>query len=176
MDTIALIDQHELGLYDPADKDPSYIRYAVRGVIMDGDGRVALVHFPSIRSYKLPGGPMSDGEDVRPALQREVREEIGYNIANIRGIGITEENRNFSGMHQTSYCFIADANGYVGRSLTEDQATQNMELVWVGSLNAAISAIDGASEVDEDGSEIGLCMMKSRDIAILRAAKTQLGK
>ena len=74
-------------------------------------------------------------------------------------------------MHQTSYCFTAKATDFVGANLTPKEAEQGMNLQWANSFDEAIAWIEGASQLDEDGSEAGLEMMKLREVAILRQAQ-----
>jgi 8-oxo-dGTP diphosphatase len=168
---ITTLDQHELGLTDPADSDINRTRFAARAVLHNDKGQVAIMHFTKNGSYKLPGGGIDKGESIEAALRREIREETGYEITNVLELGIVEEDRYIYGMHQTSYCFTATIGKFVGTELTEKEAAQGMELVWFDSIDEAIVAIESASGVDEDDSPIGLEMMKRRDVAILNEAK-----
>ena len=172
MNTIISLDQHELGLHDPADTDISWTRKAARAVLHNSDKQVAIMHFTTNGSYKLPGGGMEGDEDATVALKREVQEEAGYTISDIAELGIVEEDRYVDGMHQISYCFTANTIDFVGTALTEKEANAGMELVWFDSIDKAVEAIESGHTTDEDGSAIGLEMMKRRDIAILRAAQS----
>lgn len=171
MQTIISLDQHELGIQNAADQDISWTRQAARAVLSNNKGQVAIMHFTTNGSYKLPGGGMEGDEVAEIALKREVQEEAGYTITNIAELGIVEEDRYFDGMHQISYCFTASAVDFVGTALTEKEATAGMELVWFNSIDEAVKAIESGHSTDEDGSSIGLEMMKLRDTAILRTAQ-----
>jgi 8-oxo-dGTP diphosphatase len=50
---------------------------AAGGVVVDGHGRVALVHRPRHKDWSLPKGKLDDGESFEAAALREVREECG---------------------------------------------------------------------------------------------------
>ncbi len=173
MPLITSIDQHEIGITTDNDKDTTYIRRAARAVLTSEQGHVAVMYFTKAKFYKLPGGGIDDGEAIREALRREIREETGYEITDIEDLGAVEENRYYDGMHQTSYCFTAVATEFIGTQLTEKEAAKGMELHWARDIDEAIQWIEGAqAEADEDESAIGLTMMKLRDAAILRAAQS----
>jgi len=68
-----------------AERDSSQIHKIVAGLLVQ-DNRVLLGHrsaskewFPSV--WDLPGGHIEDGETPGEALQRELREELGIDVA-----------------------------------------------------------------------------------------------
>ena len=173
-DTFLTLDQHELGIHEPTDGDIAFTRQAARAVVLNDKGQIAVMNFTVTGSYKLPGGGIDEGEEIEAALHREIREETGYEISDIQPIGRIEEDRYFCNMHQTSYCFIAKVTDFVGADLTEKEAAQGMNLQWADSFDEAIAWIEGASQLDKDGSEAGLKMMKLREVAILHQAQQTL--
>ncbi len=169
MRQLALLDQHQLGLREASDQPISYTRHAARAVLFNAAGQVAVMHFTATGSYKLPGGGIDEGEDTITALHREIREETGYEITDIKELGEVVEYRYFCGMHQISYCFTASATNFVGTELTQKEQDAGMELQWFDTITDAITAIESGHNIDEDGSETGLKMMILRDVAILKA-------
>ena len=169
MRQLALLDQHQLGLREASDQPISYTRRAARAVLFNAAGQVAIMHFTATGSYKLPGGGINEGEDTIAALHREIREETGYEITDIKELGEVVEYRYYCGMHQVSYCYTATATQFVGTQLTQKEQDAGMELQWFDTIPQAVAAIVSGHQVDEDGSPIGLKMMIQRDVAILKA-------
>ena len=172
MRQLALLDQHQLGLREASDQPISYTRRAARAVLFNAAGQVAIMHFTATGSYKLPGGGIDEGEDTVAALHREIREETGYKITDIKELGEVVEYRYYCGMHQVSYCYTATVTQFVGTQLTQKEQDGGMELQWFHTVPQAVAAIVSGHQVDEDGSPIGLKMMIQRDVAILKAVQS----
>jgi len=141
-------------------------RRASRAVVFDVDGNIALFHSTKKYFHKLPGGGIEQGEDIETALRRELIEEIGCSVKNLRELGSIEEYRNKRGLHQISYCFLADLDGLKGiPHLEEDEIADGFEPIWVG-LNDAIKMLESEAPVEDYEGKF----MQLRDVTFLREA------
>ena len=54
-----------------------FYRPSVRGIILDQNGKVAMIYSEKYHFYKFPGGGIEDNETHLEALKREIKEETG---------------------------------------------------------------------------------------------------
>lgn len=78
---------------------------ASRGIIQFPDGDILVFFKELIGQYKLPGGGKERNETPEQTFIREVLEETGYMVKNIRKVGIVKDQT------QTSHIFIAEPYG-----------------------------------------------------------------
>lgn len=80
----------------PVLTDNEFRRHAVRGIILNENNEVFLIHikgkdqFGERDHYELPGGGIEENENDIDALRREISEEIGYEITDIKEVGYIE--------------------------------------------------------------------------------------
>jgi ADP-ribose pyrophosphatase YjhB (NUDIX family) len=169
MNTLKIIRDADIGS-DTPDPEKYEERKAVRALVFDTDGKVALLHATNKNYHKLPGGGIEAGEDILKALARECQEEIGCNVRNLRELGIIEEYRNGFKQHQTSYCFIADLIGAKGQNnLEEDEAADGFEPEWL-SLADAIRTLEGEASIEHYQGRF----IRLRDLTFLEEASSRI--
>lgn len=106
----------------------------VRGVVIDGEGRVLLVKHTYLHGWWLPGGGVERGQSCEAALAREMREEAGVIIQGRPTlVSVHSNERFFRGDHvlvyridrfaltdRTSCGEIAETGWFDPRALPED--------------------------------------------------------
>ncbi|KKS38111.1 MAG: hypothetical protein A3G49_00135 [Candidatus Sungbacteria bacterium RIFCSPLOWO2_12_FULL_41_11] len=162
MNLLKTIRDADIGVDSQA--SPNYDkREAARAIVFDKDGNVALLNVTKKNYHKLPGGGIEEGEDIETALRREVLEEIGCSIENIRELGIIEKYRNNLKIHQISYCYIADVVGDKGLpNFVGDEIDDGFQPEWM-KLEDAIKTLESEINVgDYEGKFI-----RMRDLIFL---------
>ena len=145
-------------------------REAARAVVIDDDGKVALLRVGADNYHKLPGGGIDEGENIQDALERELLEEIGCKAEVLNEVGAIIEYRDEVELFQTSYCFTAKQIGEKGEpDFTEHELNRQFSIVWAENIDDAIAILDD----DEPASYEGFFIQK-RDLVLLRAAKELL--
>ncbi len=163
MQILKTIKDEDFGLSNPTPKNYRE-RIASRAIVFDKDKNIALPYVTKKNFHKLPGGGVEEGETITEALTRELLEEIGCSVNNVRELGIIEEYRNKFNLHQISYCFIADIVGEKGiPNLVGDEIVDGFEPVWM-SVSDAIKTLESEINVEDyEGKFIRL-----RDLTLLQ--------
>lgn len=147
------------------------IRKAARAVLLNGQGRVALLHVTRMGYHKLPGGGVEEGEDLPLALAREVREEAGVAMEVQGEVGMTVEYRKDHGLLQFSSCYYGAVTGDAGGTdFTEEEREAGFRLIWV-PLEEAADLLERDRPEDYMGRFI-----RVRDLTLLRRAEQILGE
>jgi 8-oxo-dGTP pyrophosphatase MutT (NUDIX family) len=85
---------------------------------LDGEDRVLLArHTYGPQGWALIGGGMGSREEPEAAARREVREELGCGLADLRLVQVLEET--LSGSAHTAYVFFAKVEGDARPDLRE---------------------------------------------------------
>jgi 8-oxo-dGTP pyrophosphatase MutT (NUDIX family) len=142
------------------------LRKASRAVVFNDSNQIAILFVSKDNYHKLPGGGFEADEDTTTALQREVLEEAGVEIAILDEIGLTIEYRDHHNLLQLSYCYLAKTVGKLSEpQFDHGELADGFQLMWI-DLDEAIALLTKDDTTDKNGKFI-----KIRDLAILKEAK-----
>ncbi len=117
----------------PSNNTWSYERTAVRFIVIDNEGRMALL---GRRHFLIPGGGVEDGESLEDAVKRECLEEVGCDIDIGDEIGMTVEYRQREERYQETHCFTARVKGEKGMPQTTQEDEIGVEVKWLTPIEA----------------------------------------
>ena len=108
------------------------VREAVRAIVYDKNGNIAILNVSKQHYHKLPGGGVEKGEDLHIALKRECQEELGCDIEIIGEVGEIIEYRKMFKMKQISPCYSAKVVGEKGSpAFTDEENEDGFEIQWL---------------------------------------------
>lgn len=147
---------------------PAAERTAVRAVISDGR-KLLMVHPEKQGDYKLPGGGVEEGENHAQSLHREIMEECGAEITEIKEkIIIAEEFRPSledpeASFKMTSHYYLCEAGEMSGKlNLDKREAELGFRPLWI-SIDEALTV---NRKLMEDGKADKIPWLR-REIRIL---------
>lgn len=107
-------------------------REAVRTILFNHKGEIAILHKKNKNEYKLIGGGIEKDESLEKALKREVIEEAGCEIKNIEKLGYVEELRTINNFMQISYIYISEVEKDKKElNFTKQEKDEGAELCWL---------------------------------------------
>jgi 8-oxo-dGTP diphosphatase len=112
-------------------------------VVFDRGGRVLLIRRgnPPFKSdYALPGGFVEIGETVEDACRREVLEEVGIQVGDLRLVGVYSDPARDPRGHTVSVAFVTVLPGASAPKAGSDAKSAE----WVGNWRALALAFDHA--------------------------------
>lgn len=136
MNTIVKITDEDFGDKSVEMNNPE-VRYGARGIVQRKDGMIAIFNKLNKNEYKLPGGGIDIGESPEQAFLREVLEETGCIVNEMKLIGIAEELKSKQNFKQISYVFISNVKEQTGKlSLTKKEQDEGGQIIWISPKEA----------------------------------------
>jgi len=112
-----------------------------RAILLNKDGKIAVMYEKATNFYALPGGGIEHGEDEVSALIREIAEETGCVCDSIEPLGIVYENRFHADTTHLSYFFVVHTKTNEAIfHLTQEEVALGTTLKWC-SLDEALQLI-----------------------------------
>ena len=171
MDNIIVnITDKDFGLEEKELSNP-VIRYGARGIIFNDKGEIAIFHKRLKNEYKLPGGGIENNENAINSFCREIMEETGCEISNIKEIGFAIEKKSLTNFCQISYVFqaIVIRNTH-NLHMTKKEKDEGGEVLWLMPRDAykyVSNSVDNVVGSIYDDKYKSMFMVK-RDAMILK--------
>ena len=134
--------------------------YFVRAVRDDDFGKATLI--------ETSGGGVEPGEDLREAIHRELREELGAEVEILCKLGVVSDYYNLIHRHNINHYFLCRAVSFGNRHLTE----QEIEDYHLSTLKLRFEAAIREYELRSD-SMLGR-LIANRELPILKKAREWL--
>ena len=150
-------------------------RPSVRGIIIK-DGKIAMMHSLKYDYYKLPGGGIEEGEELRDTLVREVKEESGLVVKKetIKEFGYVRriEKGMFEDIFmQENYYFLCDVEDEISSQELDDyEAEEGFTLEFVTPEQAInVNNTGDHREKVEKQTFTGMLTRENRVLQMVRA-------
>jgi ADP-ribose pyrophosphatase YjhB (NUDIX family) len=141
-------------------------RTAVRAIIFNSDGKIALLNAKKYGFHKLPGGGIESDEDAKKALERELKEELGCKAEITKEVGKIIEIKNKYGQEQVSYCYVGKVSNKGKSNLTKMEKEElGVKIEWV-TVKEAIKLFE-----KDDPEDYTAKFIRYRDLIFLEEIK-----
>ena len=161
-----------IDLHDYRDSDKVFKRPSARGIIIE-EQKIALVYSKKENYYKFPGGGIKQNEDMKEALIREVREEVGLTVIpeSIKEFGSVmrrqkSNNEPDTVFEQENFYFLCRTENSILEQELDDYEKEAEFILRFTDIDEAIK-INGDYHSDDKFSEI----MIKRDMRVLQLVK-----
>lgn len=161
-----------IDFHDYRDSDKVFKRPSARGIIIE-EQKIALVYSKKENYYKFPGGGIKQNEDMKEALIREVREEVGLTVIpeSIKEFGSVmrrqkSNNEPDTVFEQENFYFLCRTENSILEQELDDYEKEAEFILRFTDIDKAIK-INGDYHSDDKFSEI----MIKRDMRVLQLVK-----
>ena len=107
-------------------------RISARGIVINSEGKIAILNKKNKNEYKLVGGGTENNEDPSIAFKRKVLEEAGCEVEIDKFIGVLKEERTKNNFIQESYVYISHVTRDLNKlNLTQKELDEGGCLLWL---------------------------------------------
>ena len=161
-----------IDLHDYSENSRVFKRPSARGIIIQ-EQKIALVYSKKENYYKFPGGGIKLNEDMKTALIREVREEVGLTVISesIKEFGsvMRRQKSNDSSdtvFEQENFYFLCQTENYILEQNLDDYEREAEFVLRFVDIDEAIKT-NRDYQSDDKFNEI----MIKRDMKVLQLVK-----
>lgn len=104
-------------------------RDTARCIMLNSNHEICLLYSRAKDYFAIPGGGIEPGETLLQAVNREILEETGYTIDNIKPLGKIYEERNYR--ITNTYFFYASPLTKSETHYMQDELEEDYQLVWL---------------------------------------------
>ena len=87
IENIVKVTDSDFNIKEKINVEKSIIRFGARGIVLNDEGKIAIIHKVNKNEYKLPGGGIDENEDANIAFKRECEEEIASKVKILKILG-----------------------------------------------------------------------------------------
>ncbi len=149
-------------------------RQIVRAIVIDDAGWYYFVRavrnddFGNATLIETSGGGVEPGEDLRDAVRRELREELGAEVEILCKLGVVSDYYNLIHRHNINHYYLCRAVSFGNRHLTE----QEIEDYHLSTLKLRYEAAIREYELRSD-TKLGR-LIANREVPVLKKAREWL--
>ena len=137
IENIVKVTDSDFNIKEKINVEKSIIRFGARGIVLNDEGKIAIIHKVNKNEYKLPGGGIDENEDANITFKRECEEEIASKVKILKILGTAEEYKSQENFKQLSFVFVAKKIlEYKENNLTEKEKDEGTEYLWLDKLDA----------------------------------------
>ncbi|MBQ7653072.1 MAG: NUDIX hydrolase [Clostridia bacterium] len=156
-------------------KGVTHDRDVVRAIVFDDEGYLYFVRavrndeFGEATLIETSGGGVEKGEDLVPAVKRELKEELGADVDVVCKIGVVSDYYNLISRHNVNNYYLCRVKDFGNKNLTEDE----VERYHLSTLKLTYDEAIAEYEKRRD-SRLGR-LIGNRETPIVTEAKRILG-
>ena len=149
-------------------------RQVVRAIVIDDAGWYYFVRamrdddFGKATLIETSGGGVESGEDLRNAIRRELREELGAEVEILCKLGVVSDYYNLIHRHNINHYYLCKAVSFGNKHLTE----QEIDDYHLSTLKLRYDEAVSEYELRSD-SKLG-CLIANRELPVLNKAREWL--
>lgn len=147
------------------------LRKSSRGIVINDEGKIAILNKRSKNEFKLIGGGLDEDNDYEVAFLREALEETGCKVEITDFLGYVEETKSHNNFKQISACYVAKVIEDTNKTnFTDKEIEEGAQVLWM-DVKEAYEKIKNCYENLKGSSYDDLYTTKfipKRDIEILK--------